>query len=426
MPATSQKVEELGCRLAIYQGLVRVSTLINSITDYEAMLEAVLEVARDVLDAEAASLFFPAPDGLRLVIAMTQEGVDRPELLVPLGHGVAGWVWEHQEPVLIPDAYADSRFFAQADGKTGFRTRSILCSPLVHEGKSMAVLQVLNPAHKPAFDEADLEAMVGYSSLIATALEKMRRMEARRKEELFQRDLHIASEIQQSLLAKAIPDHITSCTIEALNQPALDVGGDFYFATETKTGDLQFAIGDVSGKGISAALWMTQVVSALGFVTRENLSPSRALARINSVLAAQSVRGMFVTMLLGRLRPATDRLELASAGHCNPWLLSTDGPIEEWTLPPGLPLGILPETTYRTVSRPFTRGDTLLTFTDGLPESRGPSGEAYFGDRLGEILHSLPAPQRRSPARHLLAAEETFRGPAPRHDDLTILSLCRK
>lgn len=424
MPA-SRQVEELGCRLAIYQGLVRVSTLINSITDYDAMLEAVLEVARDVLQAEAASLFFPTEQGLELVIAMTREGVDRPGLKVPEGQGVAGWVWQQQVPVLIPDAYADPRFYREGDRRTGFRTRSILCSPLVHEGRSIAVLQVLNPIEKEAFDSADLEAMVGYSSLIATALEKIRRMQARQAEELLRRDLQIAAEIQQSLLAKAIPKELTSCQVEAVNQPALEVGGDFYFAQESSTGDLQFAIGDVSGKGISAALWMAQVTSALGFVFRENRSPACALARLNNVLAKQSIRGMFVTLLLGRVRPARNRMELASAGHCAPWFLGADGSRTELKMPPGLPLGILPEVTYRPVSRPFVAGDTLLAFTDGLIESRSAAAEDYFGDHLAEYLAKLPTAQRCHPARFLIAAEAAFRGSHPPADDLTILSVCR-
>lgn len=424
--APSPKVEELGCRLAIYQGLVRVSTLINSITDYEAMLEAVLEVARDVLDAEVASLFFPSGEGLELSIAMSQTGLERPHVQIPQGRGVAGWVWEHKEPVLIPSAYDDPRFFTEADENTGFRTRSILCSPLVHEGQTMAILQVINPVRKSAFDPADLEAMVGYSSLIATALEKLRRMEARQKEELLHRDLQIAAEIQQSLLAKAVPASLTTCHVEAINLPALEVGGDFYYVTENKQGHLQFAIGDVSGKGISAALWMTQVLSALSFVARDNLSPDRALQRLNAVLSAQAIRGMFVTLLLGRIRPDRHRIELASAGHCAPWLLSAGGNIDEWKIPPGLPLGILPTTDYRRVSKAFLPGDSLLAFTDGLAESRNAHDEVYFGDTLGARLRALSPEERINPVQALLTAEQSFRGTAPQSDDLTILSLCRR
>jgi sigma-B regulation protein RsbU (phosphoserine phosphatase) len=424
--STSRTVEELGCRLAIYQGLVRVSTLINSITDYDAMLEAVLEVARDVLQAEAASLFFPREQGLELVIAMTRQGVERPQISIPPGQGVAGWVWQHQESVLIPDAYADPRFFAEGDKRTGFRTRSILCSPLTHEGQAMAVLQVLNPVEKPAFDSADLEAMVGYSSLIATALEKMRRMQARQAEVLLRRDLQIAAEIQQSLLSHAIPKDLQTCRVEAINQPALEVGGDFYFVRESSTGDLQFAIGDVSGKGISAALWMTQVLSALGFVFRENRSSASALARLNQVLSAQSIRGMFVTLLLGRVRPGRNRIELASAGHCAPWLMPKDGPPTELKMPPGLPLGILPNVEYRHLTRPFMPGDMLLAFTDGLSESRSATTSEYFGDRLPNFLAGLASPHRQGPAAALVEAEAAFRGMAPPSDDLTILSLCRE
>jgi serine phosphatase RsbU (regulator of sigma subunit) len=150
------------------------------------------------------------------------------------------------------------------------------------------------------------------------------------------------------------------------------------------------------------------------------------LARLNQVLSAQSIRGMFVTLLLGRVRPGRNRIELASAGHCAPWLLPKEAAPTEIKMPPGLPLGILPDVEYRHVTRPFLPGDTLLAFTDGLSESRSAPTSEYFGDRLPNFLANLSPDLRQKPAAALVEAEAAFRGIAPPSDDLTILSLCRE
>ena len=417
--------ETLVCRLAIYQGLVRVSALINSITDFEAMLEAVIGVSRDVFDAEAASLFLPSQGGqsLHLAIASSGEGFEKPQIDVPRGRGVAWWVWENLEPVLIPDAYSDPRFYREADKQTGFRTRSILSAPLVHEGTPVAVLQVINPRNKPAFDSADLEAITGYSSLLATALEKLRALEAQRKDEVLHRDLTIAAEIQQSLLARAISPALPDGRVFAVNRPAFEVGGDFYYLTRNSRGDNWFAIGDVSGKGIAAALLMTQTMDALRFLLRGRASPAQMLFRLNNMLHEISIRGMFVTILLGRERGDNGKIEISSGGHCKPWILPASGSPQEWDVAGGLPAGIMPNAKFHQTSITVHPGDALLLFTDGLSESREANGSRQFIEILPEILSCAP----RSPealAQFIVEKEVAFRGDFPPRDDLTILALC--
>jgi sigma-B regulation protein RsbU (phosphoserine phosphatase) len=431
-----ESLEDLRHRLALYEGLVRVSSLINSITDYEALLEGVIEISRDVFRAEAASLFLPTNDGGKLLlrVAAHADRLEKPFLEVPCGRGIAGWVWEHQEAVLIPDAYQDERFFREGDQRTGFRTRSILCAPLIHEGRAVAVLQILNARDRESFSPFDLEALNAYSSLLATALEKMRVLEARQKEEILRRDLSIAAEIQRGLLARAMAPSLSDGRFFAVNEPAADVGGDLFFATRNAQGDVWFAIGDVSGKGIAAALLMTQTLDALRFLLRGSQSPARTLGRLNDSLQEVTVRGMFVTILLGRFRPRQQRIEVATAGHCQPWVLTAEGEATVWDLGGGLPLGILPDTHYRQSSRRVHPGDLFLFFTDGLSESRPAHGKRQFEEELPGVLAEFsrevklpanpgetpPAPERL--ARYVLEAARVFREGEPARDDLTILT----
>jgi phosphoserine phosphatase RsbU/P len=412
--------EELTCRLAVFQGLVRVSSLINSITDYDAMLEAVIEVSRDVFQSEASSLFLPAPGGeyLELAVAANRETMEKPRILVPRGRGIAWWVFENREPQLIKDAYADPRFYQEADRKTGFRTRSILSAPLIYENRTVAVLQLINPIHKTTFDEADLEAIQGYSSLLATALEKMRIIEERQKAQLLNRDLAIAAEIQQGQLNRAV-DPALGDRVFVQTRPAYEVGGDFYFLRKRQNGDVWFAVGDVSGKGIAASMLMSQTMGALRFLLRGMAGPAAILSRLNRVIHEVSVRGMFVTIALGRYQNP-GRLEIATAGHCFPWILGGSSNPHEWQIKSGLPLGILEDVTYYQAEREWQDKELLLLFSDGLSESRGVGENVDFSARLPEILQRGPQTAAKL-GPYLLAEEAAHRGTAPQRDDLTLL-----
>lgn len=420
----SADVGSLHRSLKIYKGLVEVSGLINSITDYDELLRAILDVARRVILAEAASLFFVNERSGCLDLAVTSfaEGqFSHPRITVPKGKGIAGWVFETGKALLIPDAYADDRFFKEADRQTGFRTRSILCAPLKRDGAVIGVLQILNPRDKEAFDREDLDGFTAYADLTATAIEKLRALEQTRAQERVQRDLSIASEIQRELLSRAIPPRIPGAKFAAHNQAASNVGGDFYDVFVRSPYEIYFAIGDVSGKGIAAALLMAQTLSAMQFVFASTTSPANALARLNETLHARIVRGMFITTIVGRITPASGRIELASAGHCKPVLLRADGTASVIETEGSLPLGIVPKMAYRQGKIDVRPGDWLVCFTDGLSESRSSKDGEFFEESITTSLTGKRFSDPEGLVSLLLESEETHRGRAHRHDDMTVL-----
>jgi sigma-B regulation protein RsbU (phosphoserine phosphatase) len=408
--------------LQIYKGLVEVSGLINSITHYGELLRAILDVARRVMQAEAASLFLvdPATGGLELAISTKGESdYIEPRVLVPQGLGIAGWVFEHNQPVLIPVAYEDERFWKEADKQTGFVTRSLICAPLRTESGLLGVLQVLNPRDKPAFDEADFEGFCAYASLTATAIEKIRTLDKIRAQERVERDLAIAAEIQSELLSRAIPTGVQRARFSAHNTPAANVGGDFYGVFPHGDDALSFVIGDVSGKGISAALLMAQTLSAMQFVLAATNGPAEALARLNETLFASAIRGMFVTTLVGRMTFAPRRVEMASAGHCHPVLVKADGATSRIEVPRSLPLGVLPAVDYRQDGLVLEPGDRIALYTDGLSESRSEAA-VQFDEQLLEHASGRDA-DASTLVERLVSAERKHRGPGPQLDDLTVL-----
>ncbi|HEV7867043.1 MAG TPA: GAF domain-containing protein, partial [Chthoniobacteraceae bacterium] len=268
MPADLPALER---QLKLYKGLVEVSALINAITDSKELLPAILEVARRVMEVEASSLFLVNAEG-ELELASASGGAGTPpiptrRIIVPRGMGVSGWSLENRRSLLVPDAYADPRFFRETDRQTGFTTRSILCVPLVRDQKEIGVLQVLNPIGRAAFDQTDLEAFEAYGTLAATAIEKLRNIDQQRQRDRLEQEFAFAQEIQSSFLPQALPHH-SRIDFAAAYRPALNVGGDFYDVMEPGPDELYFVVGDVSGKGMPAALLMAQALSILRLIIR--------------------------------------------------------------------------------------------------------------------------------------------------------------
>jgi len=410
-------------QLEIYKGLVEVSALINGITDTHELLPAILDVARRVMKADAASLFLVTPDGnLELAVASWREGPSGPpaqRLIVPRGRGISGWVLEHGQTLLVPDAYEDPRFYREADKQTGYRTRSILCAPLLRNGSEIGVLQVLNPIDREAFDAADLGAFEAYANLAATAIDKLRTIDRRREQQRIEQELAIARDIQASFLPRELPRR-DGVSFAASYRPARHVGGDFYDVVEIEPGRFFFVIGDVSGKGMPAALLMAQAVSTLRLILRPQLSPATALARWNEMLYGSTIRGMFITALLGCIDAAGCTVEFATAGHSAPLLVRKGGEVREVAVPGSPPLGILPRRDALSHAHSLECGDSLVCFTDGLSEAFDGSRRELGHEGIRSLLaHPFSTPQEIVDA--LLRGEAAHRDGADPHDDLTTL-----
>lgn len=407
--------------LRVYKGLVEVSALINGITKSSELLPAILDVARRVLGAEAASLFLVTGRG-ELELSAARGGVggrSNVRITVPRGKGIAGWVLEHGQPLLVRDAYSDPRFFAEADRQTGFRTRSILCVPLVRGGKEIGVLQVLNPIGREMFDEADLEAFSAYGVLAATAIDKLRTIEAQREQQRVEQEFAFAREIQTSFLPKVLP-RTNELSFAAAYRPARNVGGDFYDVVEGGPGEYYFVIGDVSGKGVPAALFMAQALSMLRLILAPGLSPEEVLTRWNAMLINRTIHGMFITAIVGRVLTAERKVEIANAGHCQPFLVRKGGVTEELTLPGAPPVAILASLPKSQSAITMEPGEFLVLCTDGLAESFNQNNQAL--ERSG-VLRLLSGAFR-SPADvvdALNVGEINHRRDAEPHDDLTVL-----
>jgi sigma-B regulation protein RsbU (phosphoserine phosphatase) len=254
---------------------------------------------------------------------------------------------------------------------------------------------------------------------------------ARDRERLvaFARELDVAKRIQQSIVPRRFPPfpHRADLAIHASMQPARSVGGDFYDYFFIDEHRLAFAIGDVTGKGVPAALFMAVSRTLLRATAARGSSPGACLASVNDALCAEDVGGMFVTCFYGVLDTRTGSIEMCNAGHNPPYILRADGSVEPTPQVGGFMLGMFPETVYESTTVDLGPGDSLVLYTDGVTEAVNPTDEQYEEERLEATLRHLSTNGATATAEQLVAGVATdvaqFASGAPQADDITLLVL---
>jgi adenylate cyclase len=213
--------------------------------------------------------------------------------------------------------------------------------------------------------------------------------------------------------------------LDALIEPARTVGGDLYHAMLLDDGRVCFVVGDVTGKGMPAALFMAVSKSqAQSMFSRHAKDLSRAMGELNAALSRDNSQEMFVTMLVGILDPATGRLDLCNAGHENPFRVSADGRVDELVLEGGPPLCVVDDFPYPAESVMLAPGDGIAIVTDGITEAQDPSGDFFGHQRMTRVLAGWTAGRPAATASEgLMAAVRGFEAGGEPSDDVTVLML---
>lgn len=410
-------------RVVQLRNLFEVGLLITSSLDLDEVLTKAMDLSRRVMEADACSLMLLDEEAGELVfrIALSDVAEKIRERRLPVGQGVAGWVAAHGEPALIPDAYADERFDPSYDKATGYRTRSILCVPLTVHDRIIGVSQLINKLSGEVFSEEDLELFRLLNAQVAIAVDNAKLHAQRIKQERLERDLSFAKAIQQSFLPQELPsderlEFAASCT------SALDVGGDFFDVVPLDGGRYAAVIGDVSGKGVSAALYMARMVSEIRHLAIRLEEPGSVLSALNDRLAADTQRGMFVTLACAIFDPIEGRLLVANAGHLPP-LVRPAGGGEPLALESGVgpPLGIMHGVPYEATSYPLEADQVVVLYTDGVVEAQAADGSFFGLEKLGELVASTDGPPGKV-YDEILRAVRLFVGDHTQHDDLTLVT----
>jgi serine phosphatase RsbU (regulator of sigma subunit)/anti-sigma regulatory factor (Ser/Thr protein kinase) len=300
-----------------------------------------------------------------------------------------------------------------------------LVVPLVTQGELIGTLNLGPRLSEQEYSSDDRRLLGTLAAQAAPAIrvaQLVREQAAEAAErERFQQELKIAQLIQQQFLPRDLPK-LAEWQIAAYYGPARVVGGDFYDFIDLGEGRIGVVVGDVTDKGVPAALVMARTHSILRAEAPRLIAPSAVLARANELLAPEMPARMFVTCLYGVLEPATGRFVFANAGHNLPYVRTADGVIELRAT--GLPLGLLPGVVYEESEGFVGAGETMLLYSDGLVESHGPGREMYGFPRLRAAMEGDDAGSQL--LDRLLDELHAFTGPGlEQEDDITLVTLRR-
>jgi phosphoserine phosphatase RsbU/P len=240
-----------------------------------------------------------------------------------------------------------------------------------------------------------------------------------------QRDLSTAARIQQTILPQEFPPypHRSDFSIYAEMHPAKDIGGDFYdffFIDETHLG---FVIGDVSGKGITAAIYMAVARTMIKGIASQIVDPAACLAKVNSMLIPESDASMFVTVFYGVLDTNTGVIRYCNGGHNLPFVVRNDSTVFQLEDSSGILLGKFDPFVFEAREIQFGPGDRIVLYTDGVTEAANPEQEMYMEDRLKKQLGSHRPESVNNVVRGLIVDVMQYMGKADQADDITVLSL---
>ena len=407
--------------------LIEVSAIISSTLDLEELMNLVMEKAQAVMNAEASSvMLLNEQTGMlecKIALGTVQEKVKN-NIYLKLGQGIAGWVAQHGEAVIVPDVDSDSRFYSNIDHSTGFKTRSILAAPLKVKDKVIGVAEVINRRDARPFTEDNLAIFTTFCRQVALAIENAKMHRYMLEQQRMQQQLESAHSIQQSFMPQAFPHSgHDKYLVYAKNIPATSVGGDLFDFIEIGTDRLAFVIGDVSGKGIPAALYMARLISDLRYYCHITERPVDLMQTINSVLLERSRQGMFVTLIYMVLDTKTGELTITNGGHLPPfWYQKKSGTCTKINSSAGIPLGILSDVEFSEQVIQLQPGDQVLLYTDGVTEAKNTHGNMFSVERLENILSKA----RRHPRvliEDIVKQVKKYCKNVPQHDDITLLGI---
>ena len=390
--------------------------------DLDTMLYAIVDAAKDLLDAEGGTVwqYQPEDDMLEMRVA---RGLDA--IRVPADRGIVGDCVRTRAAINVPDCYADPRFNRDIDRASGRRTRCMLSLPLVgYDDQLVGVLQVVN-RREGVFDADDESVATALAAQCAVALQRMQMTEQLLASEKLRQEISVAREVQMGTLPKA-PPQLPDYDFAGLFKPTDDTGGDTYDFVPCEDGRIFVLMGDATGHGIGPALSATQVRAMLRVAQRLGAGLDEAFRHINDQLVVDLAEDRFVTAFLGLLDPRSHCLHYHSGGQ-GPLLHFRAADLGCSFHPPTtFPMGAmtLPALKPAQVAE-LAPGDVFALISDGVYEYQDAQERQFGEEGVAEVLrryHDRPMPYLLG---RLMEALREFGQGAPQLDDVTVVLIRR-
>jgi sigma-B regulation protein RsbU (phosphoserine phosphatase) len=398
-------------------------TLLASATLDETLKQVALLVF-DAVPAERCLIMLREGSDGELKVRAAEMSDRRPDVgEVRVSRTIVEEVVGRGRSVLTSDAQHDPRFMSSTVTFQGIR--SVLAVPLGVGERIFGMIYADSPFATSRFTEDHLKVLTTLGSVAAIRVENTRLLEEHLEQQQYERELQLAREIQQRFQPTA-PPQVPGYELQGISFPSYQIGGDYYDFIPCTDGRLVIALGDVSGKGTSAALLMSSLHAAVHAQVASCRPITETVGAVNRYLADNTPSNRFVTLFYAELDPATGGLSFINAGH-NPPLIAHggDGTLEQLGAG-GLPLGILPDYDYREGRTQLRPGDVLVVYSDGVTETQNPRGEEFGTVRLQEVvgqnLHLTASGIRDK----IEAALTAFALGTPAVDDITLVIVKRQ
>ena len=404
-----------------FEMLAEIGKEVAAVLDLDQLLSNIAQLTRRVVDYRTFGimLYDEARQELEMKVAV-QYGEKTEIPKVKLGEGLVGYAALHREAVLVPDVSKDPRYIKAVED-----VRSELVVPMLLKDRCIGVFDLESP-ELDAFSKRDVEILTLLASQAAVAIENARLYEAvSASEARMEKELHFAKRVQAALLPAQLPKKLKGVDIAASFASARELGGDFYDFLVPDSNTLIVALGDVSGKGVPAALYSVfagELVRGRTFRRRfmpEQSTPKSVLESINTILHERQLEEYYCTLCYVVFDLKRRSVTLSNSGVPYPIRATADGVAQIES--PGVPLGSFYGTTYDEVVLPLGKDDVFVFCSDGASEAMNMKSEEFTSQGIITVVEKsrdLPATEI---VRNIINAVEDHRAGAPPNDDMTVV-----
>ena len=406
----------------------------GAILDPDQLLTRIASLTRRVVDYRTFGIVLVNEETQELEMKVAVRYGEKVELpRVKVGTGLVGYAALHKEAVLVPDVSVDPRYIKVVDD-----VRSELVIPLLLKDRCIGVFDLESP-ELDAFTKGHVEILTLLASQAAVAIENARLYETIRANEIrLAKELRFAQRVQAALLPVDLPKRLKGVDVAARFTPAHELGGDLYDFLAPEPNGLVVAVGDVSGKGVPAALYSAfvgELVRSRTFRRRFTLdrsSPAGVLASMNTILHERNLEEYYCTLCYAVFDFKRRTVILANSGLPYPIRYSAkvdrdggaagSGCVSQIELP-GVPLGSFAGSSYDEASFDLAVGDAYVFCSDGVFEARDADGREFGARRLVDLVRANRQAGARELVDAIFEALDAFRGETPPHDDMTAVAI---
>ncbi len=423
-PTTEILESQFSSRTDLLGLISKVGVALLSSSGLDETLNQVASLVFDAVPAERVVIMLRDEDsegGMKVAVARLR-GHDEPVSEVRISRTVMDEVLKNGKSVLTSDAQHDPRYASQTMALLGIR--SVLAVPLsVDERDVFGIIYADSPTYESTFSEEHLDILTTLASVASIRVENATLLDERIQRERMERELELATEIQQRFQPSG-PPTIDGYEFQGISFSCYEIGGDYYDFISNHEGKMLIALGDVSGKGTAAALLMSSLHAAIHAQVAAQRPLHETISSVNQYLAENTPANRFVTLFIAELDPNTGRLRYINAGHNPPLVGRRDGTMEQLSSG-GFPLGILPSAEFEVGEVMLNQGEALVIYSDGVSEANNLKEEEFGLDRLADVIRTNLAASASGIRDKVESALSAFTQTAPANDDITLVIVKR-